>query len=304
MNDKVLITGGCGFVGTNLIPLLVEGGFSRLAVVDKTGRWPLGMPGGTEFFEMDILSFDFAETVAKIKPSTVIHLAAIADIPYCNEHPSEAWNVHVRGTQAVIDATITCGAERFFHASTMAVYCNSPTLHLETDKLEPADVYGQCKVENERQIRVAASRSHCKFAVGRIFNVVGAYERNPHLIPDILKRLRTSRRIEVGNMESKRDYIHVRDVSRGIIRMLSGINNPIDFCNIGTGEARSVVDVIHVLSEILGEKIECVSSVRHRRLVDRPFVAADNSKLRNNYGWKPEESFKQALRDAMEHPCT
>jgi UDP-glucose 4-epimerase len=298
-----LITGGCGFIGTNLLLELVKGGFSRIVVADKLCRWRAGKPPeGVEFLKLDILSPEFERVMGTVKPSIVVHLAALHYIPYCNEHPEEAWRTNVDGTQAVLDAAVANGAERFFLASTAAVYKSSLTPHVETDSLGAMDTYGLCKIRNEQQVQEAASRSGCRFAVGRIFNVVGAYETNPHLIPEILERLKVSRRIEVGNLESKRDYVHAGDVARGIVRMVSGIGDSVDTCNLGTGRAWSPVEVVKVLSAILGESIECVSSPQHQRAVDRPMLAADNSRMRHRYGWQPRESLEQALRDALAHP--
>src|SRR5262249_45889154 len=144
-------------------------------------------------------------------------------------------------------------------------------------------------------------QSHCRFAIGRIFNVVGPYETNPHLIPEILKRLKTSRRIEIGNVESERDYVHVEDVSRAIVRMIQGIDSSLDICNIGTGQSWNALQVLQVLSTILGENIECAPSARYKRRVDRPMLAADIRKIKRDYGWEPEHSFERALRDALQY---
>ena len=305
-DGRILITGGCGFVGTNLVALLIEKGLSHLTiVVDRVLRWRLSghltTPKGIEFLELDIRSSGFAKALAKIKPATVVHLAGIHYIPYCNEHSSEAWSVNVKGTQSVLDAAVACGVERFFLASTAAVYQSSSKPHAEADKLGPMDLYGLCKLTNEPQVSGAAARSRCEFAIGRIFNAVGAYETNPHLIPDILERLKSGRRIEVGNAESKRDYVHVKDVSSAILRMVFNLHSQIDVCNIGTGTSWSALEVVQVLSSLLGDKVECVPSERHRRRIDRPVLTADIRKIKRDYGWAPEYTFEQALRDALKH---
>lgn len=305
MHGRIVITGGCGFIGTNLVGLLIEKGFSCLTIVDRVLRWRFNghrvPPRGIEFLELDIRSPEFARELTRIRPAVVVHLAGIHYIPYCNEHPSEAWSVNVKGTQAVLDAALASGVERFFLASTAAVYERSSNPHAETDRLGPEDIYGLCKLTNERQVRAAAVGSRCEFAIGRIFNAVGAYETNPHLIPEILVRLKSRRRIEIGNAESKRDYVHVKDVSTAIFKMVSQTHSQVDVCNIGTGKSWSAVEVLGTLSTILEERIECVSSEKHQRRVDRPILVADNSKIRHEYGWEPQQTFEQALRDALNY---
>jgi UDP-glucose 4-epimerase len=303
--ENVLITGGCGFVGTNLVRQLLSEGCPRVTVIDnffsgkRSNLQDLG--DRVRVLEMDIGSADLPALFAADKFSTVIHLAAIHYIPYCDSHPLETCRVNIDGTQALIDSSVRYGVRRFFQASTAAVYKSSETPHSESADLEPIDIYGLSKLANEYQVKFCSRTADCSFVIGRISNVVGPYETNPHLVPELLKRLHASWTIEVGNTSPKRDYIHVADVCRAIMRVTFSSPRGVHICNVGTGKAYSVAEVIKALEKITGRNIAFVSTPQHSRAIDRPLLALDISKISREYGWSPQHSLEDSLRDALEY---
>jgi UDP-glucose 4-epimerase len=303
--ENVLITGGCGFIGTNLVRQLLREGCHRVTVIDNffNGKRDnlQDLEDRVQVLEMDIASNDLPAVFEANKFSTVIHLAALHYIPYCDSHPLETCRVNIGGTQAVLDSSVRYGVRRFFQASTAAVYGSSQTPHSESAKLEPVDIYGLSKLANEYQVRFCSQRADCTFAIGRISNVVGPYETNPHLVPELLRRLRASWTIQVGNTTSKRDYIHVSDVCRAVATMTFDSPPGVHLCNVGTGKAYSVAQVIQTLEQIIGRTIQFVSTPEHIRSIDRPLLAVDISKIKQEYGWSPKQSLEDSLRDALEY---
>ena len=301
-SERILVTGGCGFIGTNLVIELLQKGFSDVTILDRAPRRPdsTDLNGRVELVEMDLNSPRLSQFVAQRKFTTVIHLAAIHYIPYCNSHAGETWEVNVKGTQALLQACVSHGVECLFLASSAAVYKPAPGAHTETDRLGPTDIYGLAKLTNERQVQNFASRSNSRFVIGRIFNAVGRYETNPHLVPEVIKRLRVSSRIEIGNTASKRDYIHVRDICRAIVTMTFRREPGVHVVNIGTGNAYDALEVIQLLAKIMDKLITLQPSQKHMRPVDRPMLKADRAKLKLEYGWEPVYTLEEALRDALE----
>ncbi len=303
--ENVLVTGGCGFIGSSLIRQLVDQGSHQVTVIDnflKGKREHLRDLGSrVQVLEMDIGSGDLARLFEASRFSTVIHLAAIHYIPYCNSHPLETCRVNIDGTQAILDLSVRYGVRRFFQASTAAVYESSEIPHSESSKLEPIDIYGLSKLANEYQVRFCSNQFDCSFVIGRICNVVGPFETNPHLVPELLKRLRTSWTVSVGNTGPKRDYIHVVDACRAIATATFNASLGVHVYNIGTGRAYSVAEVIKALEVIFGRTIQSVSTPELSRRIDRPLLAVDISKIQQEHGWSPQYSLEDSLRDAAQY---
>jgi len=308
-NSRILVTGGCGFIGTHVVKALLSQGYRDITVIDNL------LNGKREFLDwigassVNLLPLDITdprtfEVVTEGSFEACIHLAALHYIPYCDAHPMQTCRVNVEGTQNILSACVAGGIGRFFHASTAAVYRPSDTPHHETDALQPVDIYGISKLSNEEQVRLAARTSDCLFAVGRLFNAVGAYETNPHLIPQILRRLRSSSEIEIGNLTPRRDYIHVADVADAILAMIFGTTKSFDIRNIGSGRSYSVSEVVDCIGETKRTEIRLIPSSKYIRAVDRPVLQSNNQGMLIDYGWRPKRSLRDAIAEAIDFDRT
>jgi UDP-glucose 4-epimerase len=300
---NVLLTGGAGFIGSHVADVLLEQG-CNLTVYDNLSFGNRAhVSERAEFIEGDLTDRNAVFAMFKSHSfDTVVHLAAIHFIPYCNQHPNLACRSNIEGSQNVFDAAADFGIERLFTASTAAVYPDMPGAIPEVTARRPIDVYGITKATNEEQAALLSRRSGAKVCVGRLFNAVGARETNPHLVPDILARIASSGAdvIEIGNVSPKRDYIDVRDMARAISAFVTGITEPIDTCNIGTGAVFDVEQVVAVISEIHGRQIRLKPVERLIRKVERQNLQADICKIRAKYHWEPRYSLADSLRYAYD----
>jgi UDP-glucose 4-epimerase len=298
---RVLLTGGAGFIGSHVADLLLARG-CELTVLDNLsfGR-RAHVPPQAKFLELDLADRAGVSACFGAGFDTVIHLAAIHFIPYCNQHPDLACRTNIEGTQNVFDAAQASGSvERLFTASTAAVYPDCPGPIAETTARAPLDVYGMTKSANEEQAAILARRSAIQVSIGRFFNAVGGRETNPHLVPDILQRIKQSSTIEIGNTSPKRDYIDVRDMASAVLAMLDGNHSGLDTCNIGTGNVHDVVEIAHMLSEIHGSRITLAPAERLIRKVERQNLQADSTRLQRRYGWTAQHGIRDSLRYAYE----
>ena len=294
---NVLLTGGAGFIGSHVADLLVERGCAVTVLDNLSFGKREHLHAQARLVECDLTDRKgVAECIGADAFDTVVHLAAIHFIPYCNQHPDLACRTNIEGTQNVIDAAQASGSvRRLFIASTAAVYPDCPGPIDETTPRAPLDVYGMTKSANEEQAAILARRSDIAVSVGRFFNAVGARETNPHLVPDILQRIRQSNTIEIGNTTPKRDYIDVRDMASGVMAMLDGNRGGIDTCNIGTGEVYDVTEIAAVLSDIHGSSITLAPAERLMRRVERQNLQADSGRLQSRYGWRPRFGIRDSL---------
>ena len=302
--QRVLISGGAGFIGHRVSSLLAARG-THVGVIDSLASG-LPMPQQTPHvtpFQHDIRDrAALAKTFNDFAPDAVIHLAALHHIPSCEANPSLAMDINITGTQCLLDAM---QAQRVMHlvfASSAAVYdWQDSALNEATTPTRATDIYSLTKLTNEQQITLWAARTDSRAALARIFNVIGADDPNGHIIPDILRQLDVTQKtatIQLGNTAPRRDYTHADDTACGIVALLDHLDRgvPVEAYNLSYGLEYSVRDLVAAMGEILGLDITIATDPTRIRKIDRQHLLGDTAKTRNATGWRAEISFHHALR--------
>lgn len=309
MSKKALVIGGAGFIGSHLTDVLVQNNYP-VCVYDNfsTGKRSF-LPNSPliSIVEGDILNPSLLkQTINDFQPDICYHLAAVHFIPACENNPENAFRVNVEGTQAVLSACKN-KVENFVFASTGAIYDPDYTDPLsENSPISAKDIYGITKWTCEKMIEYYTSKEFGQAIIARLFNAVGRRETNPHLIPAIMEQLSLGiRRIELGNLYPKRDYIHVEDIADALFALLLTTNkNSYEVYNIGSGIEHSVDRLVETCEEVLGEPIVIESVASRRRKYDRPNQLANISKMKASTGWCPSRTLKQALAEVWSEEKT
>ncbi|MFM8432103.1 MAG: NAD-dependent epimerase/dehydratase family protein, partial [Bacteroidota bacterium] len=259
---NILITGGAGFVGSNLTEILLKDGH-QVVVYDNFSygkKSLLPVSDNLIVIEGDILDVKALRIAFEnFKPELVFHLAAIHHIPTCENNPALAIRTNIEGSQNVIEAAIMQKSRKIVFASSGAVYeiVDVPLIEDETPVV-PYDIYSITKLAGEHLMRLQAERGNIIAVACRLFNTVGRHETNEHLVPDILKQVKSgSNEIKLGNLTPLRSYIHVSDVADGFYSAgLTDLPNVFDTLNIGTETENSVLDIMNLISEISGHELK------------------------------------------------
>ena len=278
---RSVVTGGCGFVGAALVRQLLGHG-DEVLVLDNFARGgPERLPVHARLSVKQVDIRDTAavgEQVSRFDPAVVYHLAAIHFIPYCNEHPEEALEVNLRGTQSVLDVVSGAGKPGLVFISSAAVYPPSLEPCAESMKPGPTDIYGYSKWAGELVVEKGCRDAGVAAVLVRLFNVFGPGETNPHVIPHIIGQLRAgARELELGNIEPQRDYIYVEDVASTLIRIRSLASSDCPAINLGTGTARSVRQILESIRALTGWDVRTRVHPGLVRKNDRPLLLADTS---------------------------
>lgn len=302
---RILITGGAGFIGSHLTALLLSRGNTVIVVDNFSYGKAHFLPSGNPFLHVhttDLLNYRDLETVFTThQPDLVFHLAAIHHIPTCEKKPAEALRANVEGTQNVIQASLCSGVKKIIFASSGAVYeiVDHPLLEDET-AVVPHDIYSITKATGEHLLRLQAERKNIKAVACRLFNTVGSHETNEHLVPDILKQVKSGKTsISLGNLSPLRSYIHVLDVAEAFATIgLMEFEKDFEILNIGTEAEHSVKDILGLLAEISAKPLQAYQDPERMRKVDRHRQKASLAKTTRLTGWAPQRTLKEALSDA------
>lgn len=300
-DNRVLVTGGAGFVGRQFVSDLVDGGHEVLVVDDCSVGSGERVPSDARLEQIDVRSQALHPVVRSFDPHAIVHLAAIHYVPYCNENPGETYDVNVLGTRQLLAAADGLEElETFLNVSSAAVYPPSDAPLSEDISADPMDPYGKSKLVGEDLVALFGERTGVDTVSARLFNVYGPGETNPHLVPAILEQLEDGNRtVELGNLTPKRDYVHVRDVSRALRRLLDHADDAPATLNVGTGHAHSVREVVEAVSRALGEDITVVQDEDRVRESDRPHLQADVQRIQAVTGWTPSVDFVAGLSELL-----
>jgi UDP-glucose 4-epimerase len=299
--EPALITGGAGFIGRTLARRLTELGW-RPVVIDRDPAEG-ALPAGVEVRQGDIRDRAFVESVLEeTSPRVLFHLAAIHYIPECERDPVECVSVNTVGAVSMLEACVRMKQPPLcVLASTAAVYAPAETAHRESDTPGPIDVYGFSKVWLEQIAAVYAKRHGVRMWLARLFNVYGPGETNPHLIPTLIDQALAGGAVQVGDLSTRRDYVHVRDVADALVAMAGTPpgDDGVTCLNVGTGHAVSGSEVVAILAAALGRQLQTATDVSRLRRVDRPVMLSDPSRAAELLGWRAGIGFEEGMRQLV-----
>lgn len=239
---NILVTGGAGYVGSTLVPMLLAGGH-RVRVLDcllHGGRSLLGVWAHPGFeFQLDDVRDRIALRKAVQGMDAVVHLAAIVGDPACARQPRLAREVNLDASLALLEESKQAGVSRFVFASTCSNYgkMSDPESYVdETSELRPISLYAETKVAVERAMLESPNGSMCKTPL-RFATVFGVSPRMRFdlTVNEFTLDLLTKKHLVVFGEQFWRPYIHVRDAARAIELVLSSPENKVrhEVFNVG-----------------------------------------------------------------------
>jgi|GEM_PF-143877 len=297
---RAFVVGGAGYVGSAIARQLLQKGYT-VAVFDdfSTGlRSNLPAPNAQlELYEGTITeASEIRAAIYAFNPDVIFHMAALHYIPDCTNAPDTTLDVNTHGTLNVINAARELNSQpRFIFTSSASVYGAKTPAPQRVDAIpQPCDIYGYSKLVGEHLVR---SRYN-NYVIARLFNVFGDRDPIPHLIPSIVRQL-LNKRVELGNPDSKRDFIHVSDAARAFIALAEqGVTA--HTYNIGSGVTHSVQEVIDTLVALSSSTAEFIFQSSELRAVDPGALCADISDITRDTNWQPRVNLEDGLKTVLE----
>ena len=321
----VLVTGGAGYIGSHAAVELLEHGYDIVVVDNLSNSSREAINRVKEltgkdfpFYEYDLLDYDAIEEVfRKHDFDSVIHFAGLKAVGESVEIPLKYYHNNITGTLNLCRIMLTYGVKKMVFSSSATVYGNPERVPIdESFPLQATNPYGRTKLMIEEILRdLHVADNSWRIALLRYFNPIGAHKsgrigENPRGIPNNLMPYITQ--VAVGKREKLyvfgddydtqmvpvRDYIHVVDLVRDIIKALEYLDKHegVEAFNLGTGTGYSVLDIVKTFSEVNG--VEIPYEITDRRPGDVAICNANPEKSNRLLNWKAEYDLKQMCEDS------
>jgi UDP-glucose-4-epimerase GalE len=294
-----LVTGGAGYIGSHTVRLLTSQG-RDVVVLDSLELGDRSRIPGVPFVEADIADERAIEKACrKYGVQDVIHFAAYKAVGESMEQPLRYYNNNVAGSIALVHALLANGVERIVFSSSAAVYGNPDHVPVNEDApLRPESVYAETKVHVERFL-TSCNAIGLRSVSLRYFNAAGAsadssigenWDMSQNLIPLVMKAiLGASGPVRVfGNDYPTPDGTCLRDYLATGGKSMA--------CNVGTGQASSVLDVLRIAEEVSGRSVP--HEIAPRRPGDPTTVFADPTLVRAVLGWRATHDLREIVSSA------
>ncbi len=302
---RILVTGAGGFVGGHLITNLHRAGHEVIAASHR----PWEPPVPVEIDVFDVRDGDrFRAVMDARRPEAVIHLAAQASVRRSWEASDETFAVNVTGTSHLLEALTDRPETRVLLVGSAQQYglaaAGRPLV--ETDPLQPRSPYGVSKVAQELVGALYRRHFGLPVVVARPFNHTGPGQSTEYAIGAFSAQVAEIERgdrepvLRVGWLESRRDYLDVRDVADAY-RLLVEAGEPGAVYNVSSGRAERIGDLLDILIDAAGlnDAVEIIAD-RSPRPGDPEVLVGDSSKLQKGLGWKPEIPLATSLVDTLD----
>jgi UDP-glucose 4-epimerase len=288
--QRILVTGGSGFIGRHVVAELAGRG-AYVRVVDLK---PHPDPA-VELVQGDITDRAVLEQAFSGGIDSVVHLAAVTSVLRSLEHPELTYRTNVAGTAAVLEASREAGVAALAFASTNAVTgpMRAPAI-VESATLEPLTPYGATKAAAEMLMSAYTASYGVRCTSLRLTNVYGpGMQAKDSIVARLMRAIRLGTTFEIyGDGRQVRDYVHVSDVVAGVQLALTNErwSGPMV---IGTGASLSVLEVVEEVRRVSGAEL----NVRHgpAKPGEMPAVIVDPSRARDA-GWSPRYTFGEGLK--------
>tara|TARA_B100000965_G_scaffold399032_1_gene418189 strand:- start:16 stop:1017 length:1002 start_codon:yes stop_codon:yes gene_type:complete len=315
MKKKIFVSGGGGFIGSHLVEKLIELGHKVKTIVpyniDNSWGWIDHLPKKTKD-NLEVISGDICDQNLILRETKKIeiffHLAALISIPYSYKSPQSYVSTNINGTVNILEAAKNSNAELFVQTSTSEVYGSAQTIPItENHPLNAQSPYAASKIAGDQ----LAMSYHKSFGlpslVLRPFNTYGPRQSLRAFIPSTIKQiLESDKKIQLGNLNSKRDFTYVSDTVDGYISAIGNKKCIGETIQLGTGIDFSMRETFENIKKIIGKNVKVVKDKNRMRpkMSEVNRLISSNKKAKKILKWKPKYSgkngFIKGLKETVE----
>lgn len=296
---KIFLTGAGGFIGSHIARKLVQEGSDVYALVrPQADLWRIeDIQSKLHIIEGDLENSKFIhEALQKIKPELAIHMAWYA-VPgqYLKSFENlKNFESSVNLALALRDA----GCKKLAAAGTCFEYDTDQKTLSESSPAKPKSLYASCKLGLHLILEQFSQLSGMDTAWVRFFYQYGPFEDERRLVSSVILSLLRNEPVNTTSGEQIRDFLHIEDVASAVCAVAkSKLTGPV---NIGSGQPVSVKEIVTTLEKLAGKPGLIRLGAIPQNPDDPKYICADNRKLKDNTGWKPQYTLNQGLKQTLE----
>lgn len=297
LTKPVVITGGGGFIGSNLTRKLLALGYqTHILVHNKSNLWRLNdVKNEILLHSVDIRDKKIVDLMKKISPFAVFHLATYSS--YRNQMDvREMADVAFNGTLNLLMATKDIPYKIFVNTGSSSEYGFKDKPMKENDLLEPISFYAATKAGQTHLCNVFSSQYGKSITTIRPFSVYGPYEQKDRFIPTIIRSLISGKPIKLTAGEQRRDFIYIDDLIEVYTKTLEYTEDLVGkILNAGTGIEYTNDQVVDALFKVTGKTVLIEKGKFPKRIWDTPHWVADITQAKRLINWEPKFSIEKGL---------
>ncbi len=302
-NKEVLITGGCGFIGSEMVKQLSAIG-ANVTIIDNLSsgkeKYIEGLPN-VNLITADVLDNDALKKAVKDK-EYIINNVAMPFIPDSYNVPKKFFDINVNATiNLAIEAIKEKKVKRFTHISSSEIYGTARTVPMDENHItSPQSTYAVSKLAGERVVFTMHKEHNLPAIIIRPFNSFGPNITQPYIIPEIITQIMNGDVVKLGNLNAKRDLTYVADTAKGIILSLVKEGIVGEVINVGSQKAYSIRELVGLISEIMNKRVSIEVDQARFRPFDVDTLVCNYERANKLLNWKPEISIREGLKETIE----
>jgi nucleoside-diphosphate-sugar epimerase len=291
--NRVLITGATGFIGSHLTERLIREGFEvGILKRENSDVWRIkNLSDKIVAFDVDLRDTqEVSKAVSHFRPEVIFHLATYYAVEHKPHEIPLMVDTNVLGTINLLEASKESMVKLFVNTSSCFVYKESENKLRENADLSPLNLYALTKIQAEQACSFYAEEYGLKTITFRLFPPYGPADHERRLIPYVIKSLFDGERLKMTTGEQRWDFVYVDDIIDAYFKLLNIPNLPEkhEIFNIGTGNVVSVREVVSRIKKIIGSELELEWGAIPHRKNEVWFTSADISKTENFLKWQPK----------------
>lgn len=301
--EKVLITGGTGFIGANFVHKFCELGYDVHIIVRKESNfWRINsIKDKTHIHYLDLNNYEKTESLlAQIQPEIILHFAAYGTYPRKQQDIKLTVDTNLLGTINLVNAASKIKFKCFINTGSSSEYGIKQHSMKEDELLEPNTLYGVTKAASTMYCQYMAKSLNLPIVTFRFFSVYGYLEEKERLIPTVIKACLTNSELKLSSPFSVRDYMFIEDAFDAYLKAIENADKiKGEVLNLSVGKQIDIAEIVNIITKITNSKIKPqYGQIKPAQTEPKTWVS-DISKAKKLLNWQPRYDIETGLKKTV-----